>query len=71
MQCEKILVQEFELIPEKTSSPPKEEVEKETETKTVKEPESEKWYSIDNDNYEVKSVRATLLPDAIKMFSQS
>jgi len=70
-ECEKVLVREFELIPEKISPPQKEEVENETETKTVKEPESEKWYSIDNDAYEVKSIRATLLPDAIKMFCQS
>ena len=86
MESEKILVREFELIPEKTISPPTAEVEKDTElteketektektekeTEIVKEPEIEKWYSIDNDSYEVKSIRATLLPDAIKMFCQS
>ena len=68
MQCEKILVQEYELIPEKMSSPLK-EVGKKTETKTANELESEKWYSIDNDNYEVKLFQATLLSDGIKMFS--
>ena len=42
---------------------------KKTEMKTANELESEKWYSIDNDNYEVKLFQATLLSDGIKMFS--
>ena len=61
-------------IEEETKEVTENETEKVTETEAVKEPEPEpeieKWYSIDNDNYEVKPIRATLLPDVVRMFSQ-
>ena len=39
------------------------------ENSNKEDPAVEKWYSIDNDNYEVKPVRVTILPQAIKMFA--
>lgn len=62
MDREKILVRQFEMIPKV-----EEKVLEETEAKA--NPADEKWYSIDNDNYEVKPVRVTLLPDAVNVFA--
>ncbi|XP_065577690.1 acylglycerol kinase, mitochondrial-like [Artemia franciscana] len=31
----------------------------------------ERWYSIDNDNYEVKNIRVTLLPEKIRLYCYS
>lgn len=59
MQREKILARQFEMIPKTESS---QVVEGE------KAPTVERWYSIDNDNYEVKPIRVTLLPEAVKVF---
>ncbi|XP_046643063.1 acylglycerol kinase, mitochondrial-like [Daphnia pulicaria] len=68
MNREKILVRQFEMIPkiEESSIAEKEATE---EGKSVEV--EERWYSIDNDNYEVKPIRVTVLPDAIKVFSAS
>lgn len=68
MNREKILVRQFEMIPkiEESSIAEKETTE---EGKSVEV--EERWYSIDNDNYEVKPIRVTVLPDAIKVFSAS
>ncbi len=59
---EKIVVQQFEMIPQVQEKAQDESSNKE-------DPAVEKWYSIDNDNYEVKPVRVTILPQAIKMFA--
>ena len=68
MNREKILVRQFEMIP-------KTEESSVAENEQIEEPKSvevkERWYSIDNDNYEVKPIRVTVLPDAIKVFSAS
>lgn len=61
MNREKLLVQQFELIPQVQ--------EKAQDEGNKEEPAVERWYSIDNDNYEVKPVRVTILPEAIKMFA--
>ncbi len=68
MNRETILVRQFEMIPktEESSVAEKEQIE---EPKSVEV--KERWYSIDNDNYEVKPIRVTVLPDAIKVFSAS
>ena len=68
MNREKILVRQFEMIPKIEESTAAEK-EKSEEQKGVEG--EERWYSIDNDNYEVKPIRVTVLPDAIKVFSAS
>ncbi|XP_057371062.1 acylglycerol kinase, mitochondrial-like [Daphnia carinata] len=67
IHSEKIPVRQFEMIPntEERSAAESDKGEEEKAT------DVERWYSIDNDNYEVKPIRVTILPDAIKVFSAS
>lgn len=65
MQHENILARQFEMIPETPEQNVAVESEKVDEEKNSS---VERWYSIDNDNYEVKSIRVTLLPETIKVF---
>ena len=70
MVREKILARQFEMIPASSDQSKYGKVVKEgSEEEAAPPPAVDKWYSIDNDNYEVKPVRVTLLPDAIKMFT--
>lgn len=68
MQHENILARQFEMIPKTEEQSVNIEGEKVDEEKSSA---IERWYSIDNDNYEVKSIRVTLLPEAIKVFGAS
>ena len=65
LPCERIAAQQLTLEPvvEETTSPESQPTE--TDTKKGKE----KWFSIDNDNYEVKPIQVTLLPEAIRVFA--
>ena len=65
MKQEEIVVRQFQMIPQKDQLLVLgEDEEQQTPASTT-----ERWYSIDNDNYEVKPVRVTLLPNAISMFA--
>ena len=72
MKREKILVRQFEMIP-KIEEIPSTSVTMEEKGDGEKAPvvDNDKWYSIDNDNYEVKPIRVTILPEAIKVFGVS
>jgi hypothetical protein len=62
MQQERILARQFQMIPQ-NHHPLVDEQQQSPATAT------ERWYSIDGDNYEVKPVRVTLLQNAIRMFA--
>lgn len=68
MHREKIAARQFEMVPKIEEIPKQEEGKTEGENKSS---EVERWYSIDNDNYEVKPIRVTVLPEAIKVFGLS
>ena len=72
MKREKILVRQFEMIP-KIEEIPSTSLTMEEKGDGEKAPvvDNDKWYSIDNDNYEVKPIRVTILPEAIKVFGVS
>lgn len=67
MKRQVIQARQFEMIP-KTEEPQSKEGES---TEAASPSVVEKWYSIDNDNYEVRPIRVTLLPQAIKVFGTS
>lgn len=66
MQRKTIAARQFEMIPTIEEKVSEGETDDGAKTSDV-----EKWYSIDNDNYEVKPIRVTLLPQAIKVFGTS
>ena len=72
MKRDKILVRQFEMIP-KIEEIPSTSLTMEEKGDGEKAPvvDNDKWYSIDNDNYEVKPIRVTILPEAIKVFGVS
>lgn len=55
--------------PEQETGAASSEGESKEATTTEKKVDAEKWYSIDNDNYEVKPIRVTLLPQLIRVFA--
>lgn len=65
MEREKINVRQFEMIPKTDEKAP----EVSEGDATAPPAAVEKWYSIDNDNYEVKPIHVTVLPESIKMFA--
>ena len=73
MKREKILVRQFEMIPKIEEIPSTSVTMEEKGGDGEKAPvvDNDKWYSIDNDNYEVKPIRVTILPEAIKVFGVS
>ncbi len=69
---EKLMARQFEMIPKIEEIPATPAVEDKAEgEKAPNIVDNEKWYSIDNDNYEVKPIRVTILPEAIKVFGVS
>lgn len=69
---EKIMARQFEMVPKLEEIPATPVVEEKAEGEKIPDiVDNEKWYSIDNDNYEVKPIRVTILPEAIKVFGVS
>lgn len=66
MQREKIAVRQFEMIPKLEDKPTSGDEKYENNNAST-----EKWYWIDGDNYEVKPIRVTVIPEAIKVFGVS
>lgn len=64
MKQEKIVARQFQMIPQNDQ-----ELREEEQQQSPTQITTERWYSIDNDNYEVKPVLVTLLPNAIRMFA--
>lgn len=66
MQREKIATRQFELRPK-----PDDKSTSQDETIESNNANTEKWFWIDGDNYEVKPIRVTIIPEAIKVFGVS
>lgn len=75
LHCHRIPVRQLTLVPSKgeTVADEKPEAQGQAQGETIGAKLSvdtnEKWYSIDNDKYEVRPISITLLPDVIRVFA--
>lgn len=63
MQRDRVAVRQFEMVPVDEAS--------KSDAEGKPDQSVDRWYWIDNDNYEVKPIRVTLVPEAIKVFGVS